>query len=244
LDELLDEIYRSKTVRDAHGTEYPLEAHVHRADGEFLFDLIRSRREIVRTLEIGCAYGLSSLFIAKALKGREGAEHVIIDAFQGSAWKNVGFENLRRSGIDFFRLIEEPSEIALPRLVQERQESFDLVYIDGWHTFDQTLLDLFYANRLLRVGGYLVADDCNLPAVAKAMAYVASYPCYEMVGGVPLYPKPRLPDRLIAAIPEPLAGWIIPRRIYDYHRMGRRFSTIALQKTRPDERDEIWFESF
>jgi hypothetical protein len=105
-------------------------------------------------------------------------------------------------------------------------------------------LDLFYANRLLRVGGYLLADDCNLPSVSKAMAYVANYPCYELIGGTARRPKLRLVDRVLAAIPKSLAAWTIPRRVYDYHYTPARFSMIALQKTLPDERGEIWYESF
>ena len=36
---------------------------------------------------------------------------------------------------------------------------FDFIFIDGWHTFDYTLVDMFYADRLLRIGGYLLIDD-------------------------------------------------------------------------------------
>jgi hypothetical protein len=49
---------------------------------------------------------------------------------------------------------------------------------------------------------------------------------------------------MIAAIPETLAAWTIPRRVYDFHYTPMQNSMVALQKTRPDERDYIWFESF
>ena len=48
----------------------------------------------------------------------------------------------------------------------------DLVFIDGWHTFDYTLVDAFYANELLRVGGYLVIDDAQHSGVAKCVRYI------------------------------------------------------------------------
>jgi hypothetical protein len=32
-----------------------------------------------------------------------------------------------------------------------------LVFVDGWHTFDYTLLDLFFADLLTEVGGGLHA---------------------------------------------------------------------------------------
>ena len=244
MNELIEEIYSSDSVEDASGRKYPLHSYVGRPKGEFLFNFIRSREHIIRTLEVGCAYGLSSLHITNALRGRPSAHHVIIDPFQNTVWRGVGINYLRRSEIDFFELREEPSEIVLPKLVEAHPESFDLIFIDGWHTFDHTLIDLFFANRLLRVGGYLIVDDCHLPGVAKAMSYVAKYPCYERISELPRRNKPRLIDRMIAAIPETLAAWTIPRRVYDFHYAPMQFSMAALQKTRPDERDYMWFESF
>ncbi|MCH9013660.1 MAG: class I SAM-dependent methyltransferase, partial [Proteobacteria bacterium] len=120
-------------------------------------------------MEIGCAFGLSSLHICSALSGRGAAHHVIIDPFQQKHWHGIGIANLRRAGFDFFEHIEEPSEFALPALAREQSGTFDMVLIDGWHTFDHTLLDFFYANRLIRVGGYILVDDCNMPAVNRAI---------------------------------------------------------------------------
>ncbi len=55
---------------------------------------------------------------------------------------------------------------ALPDAVT-RKEKYQLIFIDGWHTFDYTLVDFFYADLLLELGGFLVFDDVQLPAVAK-----------------------------------------------------------------------------
>jgi hypothetical protein len=41
-------------------------------------------------------------------------------------------------------VLREPSFLAMPRLLA-RGAKFDLVFVDGWHTFDFTLLDMFYA---------------------------------------------------------------------------------------------------
>jgi predicted O-methyltransferase YrrM len=64
-------------------------------------------------------------------------------------------------------------------LLRKQPESFDLIFIDGWHTFDQTMLDMFYANRLVRMGGYILVDDCNWESVAAAVSYYMNYPAYE-----------------------------------------------------------------
>lgn len=77
------------------------------------------------------------------------------------AWHDVGSLTPEWAGIGFFNLIPEPSELALPDLLRKQPESFNLIFIDGWHTFDQMMLDMFYANRLVRIGGYIIIDDCN-----------------------------------------------------------------------------------
>ena len=149
---------------------------------EFLFDLISRDPAVRKTLEVGCAYGLSSLHICMALQGRPGAAHTIVDPFQNTQWDGVGTMHLERAGVDFFELVEARSEFALPRILEENEGQFDFVFIDGWHTFDHTLLDSFYANRLLRVGGYLVIDDAGMPPVYRAISFLKNYPCYREIG--------------------------------------------------------------
>ena len=67
-------------------------------------------------------------------------------------------------------LIEEPSEIALPRLLTEGRE-FDLAFVDGNHRFDGVFLDLVYLGRLVRRTGIVIVDDYQLPAVARATSF-------------------------------------------------------------------------
>ena len=147
---VIDEIYAANLVRDDAGNEYDLKSAVDRAEGELVHQLIASDESIRTTLEIGCAYGLSSLHIGSALSGRDGARHIIIDPFQYPQWHGIGMANLQRAGFDFCELVEEPSELALPAIARTESGTFDLVLIDGWHTFDHTLLDLFYANHCSR----------------------------------------------------------------------------------------------
>jgi len=92
------------------------------------------------------------LYICSAIRGRDGASHTILDPFQHPEWDAVGITNLEKAGIDFFNLIERKSELALPVLLDQMEGAFDFIFVDGWHTLDQVLLDCFYATRLPRVG--------------------------------------------------------------------------------------------
>lgn len=148
-------------------------------EGEFLSSQIREHN-YTKTIEIGCALGISSLYICDALASFEDVSHTIVDPYQTAQWKSIGVNNLRKFEFNFFSLIEEPSEIALPQLLKEKA-TFDFAFIDGWHTFDHTLVDFFYLNRLIRVGGMIVFDDVKYPSVSRVIRYVAKYPNYTLV---------------------------------------------------------------
>jgi predicted O-methyltransferase YrrM len=164
----------------ANADERFLQSAISETEGAFLHELVRSR-PIRSSIEVGCGFGLSSAQICTALMDRPGARHLILDPFQTAVFKDAGVQLLRRIGVDFFELIEKPSEIALPGLLAAG-EKFDFCFIDGFHTFDHTLIDFYYLNRMLRVGGIMAIDDVNHPAVNKAVKYMYTYPCYRLVG--------------------------------------------------------------
>jgi predicted O-methyltransferase YrrM len=128
---------------------------------DMVYETIANDPSVLKTLEVGCAIGFSSLAITTALKGRPNAHHTIIDPFQHSMFDSAGIDLLESKGINNFNLIERGSQIALPSLL-DKSKVFDLILIDGFHSFEQTMLDIFYSTRLLREGGYLVVDDSSL----------------------------------------------------------------------------------
>ncbi len=148
-------------------------------EGEFLWNIIREN-QYRKTIEIGCALGVSSLYICDATAQFENPFHTIIDPKQTSDWDTIGIRNLHAHGISNFLLHEEPSEIALPKLLEQNQCS-DFAFIDGWHTFDHSLIDFFYLNRMLRVGGMIVYDDATWPSISKLLRYLSKYPAYKLV---------------------------------------------------------------
>ena len=53
------------------------------------------------SVEIGCAYGISTLYICDALAGlAHPAKHIVIDPFQRSQWRGIGIKNLRNAGFE------------------------------------------------------------------------------------------------------------------------------------------------
>jgi predicted O-methyltransferase YrrM len=226
---------------------------VSREEGEFLWNLIRENR-YQKTIEIGCALGISSLYICDAVSQFSNPSHTIIDPKQTTAWSSIGIRNLRAHSIDFYSLIEEPSEFALPKLL-EKKETFDFAFIDGWHTFDHSLLDFFYLNRLIRVGGMVVFDDANWPSVSKLLGYLSRYPAYEIV--VPSKNAIKPPNltwrqrlfRMLCygarTIPEGIRKEIFSERVLSGRiRKTERPSIVGLKKVAEDERKWDWYEPF
>ena len=175
---VLTEILKTEKVYARDGNAYDLHSAIDENGGRAIYELIKDQGISV-SLEVGCAYGVSSLYICDALSAHQNPHHTIIDPNQSTEWRGIGKLNLRKAGFDFFSLIEKPSEIALPELLVNGKK-FQFILIDGWHTFDQTLLDFFYADRLLEDGGFVAIDDANFPGIRKMISYASKYPNYRI----------------------------------------------------------------
>lgn len=226
MNSVLKEILETGQVSDGKET-LPLTGFMDEREGCLLskvVDFVQPRT----SLEVGFAYGVSTLYICQAL-ARIGnpARHIVVDPFQSSQWRGIGLKNVDRAGYrEFVELREERSEIALPQLLTENTV-VDMAVIDGWHTFDHALVDFFYVNKMLRVGGIVVLDDSSMPPVGKLVDHILTYGCYRIFG-IPSGPG------------------LLTRRLAHYARLkGSRWpSAIALEKTAPDDRPWDWHRSF
>lgn len=250
----IQEIFQYNQVTDHQGIVHQLCANIDEKEGEFIADLIRTNG-FNKTLEVGCAMGISSLYICSALEGNKDASHIIIDPMQNSDWNSIGITQLEHAGVDFFQLIEEPSEYALPRMA-ECGEKYDFCFIDGWHTFDHTLIDFFYIDRMLDTGGVVAIDDITFAGIKKLMRYLVNYPNYKVIGNVPIERRRGLNgfiyDAIVASF-RPLSK-IFPvkmrYRIFSDNiirpdsKLGLNTSMLALQKTGPDTRRWDWYVDF
>lgn len=267
-NEVLKTIFSTKKVTSRDGQTHRLTANVHIEEGHLLASLIRANG-LRRCLEVGCAYGISALFMCQALKesvestssrdgkGAENSEGAIvgsdaqnnvdtgstvgkssesapnaksvdetgltkgenvrlgkttvsnetlpttscasskeqtdndriqasdddnvaflisIDPNQNRKWKEVGLFSVESAGLkQFHRFYEGKSYDIMPKLLSDHAESLDLVFIDGWHTFDYTLVDGFYADLLVKSGGYIVFDDALHKGPQKVVRMMKMY---------------------------------------------------------------------
>jgi predicted O-methyltransferase YrrM len=182
MNEVLLSIFSSGSVVSEDGKIRSIHpTAISREEGKFLQEMIRSVRPQV-SVEVGCAYGISSLYICEALREVNATKHIIIDPYQHAAWEDIGLANLKRAGyadiIDFHELF---SYQYLSRLTEEKV-TVDFAFIDGNHAFDYVLVDFFLIDKLMRPGGVVVFDDLSYPSIRSVCQYVLSNLHYKCIG--------------------------------------------------------------
>ena len=246
MTEVLAEIVRTGRVTKASGEELEVHSQVSPGEGAFLQRLVEEVRPQL-SLEVGLAFGVSALYLCDALARVGARRHIVIDPNQeggewGDSWAGVGLENLKRAGHE--ELVEfhgEPSFRVLPRLESEGMQ-LDFAFIDGWHTFDFTLVDFFYVDRMLRPGGVVAIDDAQWPSVRKVIRFALTNrgyrvrACFEPEGSPP-FRRRRWLARLARAA-GPLRTLLKPEWVDDDDALGLppASTCVALEKAADDER--------
>ena len=119
---------------------------------KFLYNLIVSQG-ITKTLEVGLGEGLTAMAMIAA---KDCEMHTVIDHAKTDV---LGVRNLTKIGlIDYLRFIKKWSYLALPILVDSKDE-YELSFIDGGGKFDDMLIDFFYIDLMTVIGGFIIIPD-------------------------------------------------------------------------------------
>lgn len=139
-------------------------------EGMEIYSICRKLRA-KSTLEVGLAYGFSTLYF---LAASTDSHHTAIDPFIIESWHGVGLRNIKQLGLESrVRLLQEISLLALPRLLMEAAK-FDVIFIDGNHRFDDVLSDFTLCAMLSNEGGYIILDDMWMPSIQKVASFIRS----------------------------------------------------------------------
>lgn len=157
--------------------------NISKGYGEFLYNLVVEKR-LKKSVEIGLGYGSTALFVSAGHKviGDADSYHIAIDPKQGEKWNRVGVENIAKLDYHRFKLIEEPSYIALPKLLSQLvKESSgrkdvnraDLCIIGGWNEYQLSLLDLFYCDLIVEKEGYIAVTEEDKSASDELVKFIS-----------------------------------------------------------------------
>lgn len=247
MNSVLTEILETGAAKTANGNStVKVHSAISASEGQFLDKLIRQLDPTI-SLEIGLAYGISALFICDALNVRNGTQHIVVDPVQlTDLWGGIGIANLRRAGYgDIVRLIEAPSYRALAELERAGQR-IDFAFIDGWHTFDFTLVDLFFIDRMLNVGGVVAFDDATWPAIRKVCRFVKTNLAYSVLDVDDPECTPSLKRRVSELLlrHSPFREFLRPEVVAPDSNLGLTGRCIAFRKEANDSRSWDHFVDF
>lgn len=171
MNSLLREIYSTGLVYDEAGQpSRAFPAAIKYRLGMTLYELILATHA-EKSLEVGMAFGLSTLFMCQAHHDKASGMHTAIDPTEETAWKSIGLLNVDRAALSpFLDFRGASSHEVLPQLLRSGQR-FDVIFIDGMHLFDYAMVDFFYADLLLKEHGYLVFDDIWMPSIRKVLYF-------------------------------------------------------------------------
>jgi predicted O-methyltransferase YrrM len=148
--------------------------------GRYLYDLTRDLKPRL-SIEVGLCQAASTMHFLSALAANGAGLHIAIDPFQDQFFRDQGRITISRLGLDpWFMLLRSRSAAALPML-HAAGMSADLMFIDGDHRFDAVFTDYYFADKLLRIGGYLIFDEggYECPTERVAAFLESNMPNYE-----------------------------------------------------------------
>lgn len=179
--EILHNIFEKKIIFDHNNKEVSLHSNIPREFSFAIYNFIKKEKPSL-VIEIGMAFGVSTLSILTALKENGKGRLISIDPFQNdSMWKGLGLLNVKRAGFSHLHtLVEELDYLALPKFITEGHK-VDFAYIDGWHTFDYALLDFFYLDKLLNENGVVTFNDCGWRSVHKVLKFLRTHRSYKEI---------------------------------------------------------------
>lgn len=169
-------MYQGESQLGTGGLRHPIDdsTRISVAQGIYLYDICLSIRP-KETLEIGLAFGFSTIFILAALADGGGGRHTAIDPHQRTTWQGIGLSHATELADSthglHFKCLAERSDRAIVDLIRKKRR-FELIFIDGNHRFDDVLIDFTLSAQLCSIAGYIVLDDMCLPSVRLVASFI------------------------------------------------------------------------
>jgi len=131
------------------------------------------------TLEIGMAWGMSTLAILSVLAEgkRHFRPHVVIDPLQGARYRNAALLAIRRAGAE--PAIEFRAQTSIAALSELVGRTFDFAFVDGGHHYSNVFCDLWLLHPLLKPGAIVVLDDVWFDDIKRVCAFAERHLGYR-----------------------------------------------------------------
>ena len=246
MNELLENIFDTKKYTNSKNQIIDIHSETSRNQCEFIQNIIKTNN-FKKSLEIGFAYGISTLAITEEIV-RNGGSHLVIDKFENDYWAGNGIDLINKGGYsDKIEFYEEYCYIVLPSLLNKGRK-FDFAYIDSTKQLDWLLVDFFYIDKLLEIYGVIVFDDVSYPSIRKLLMFLSQFPNYKVYSQHPINNfQPRSKSKKLAILlkffPQLKIFLTEESKITDYE-LGINSQMVALMKIDNDKRNWDWHIDF
>lgn len=244
MHKLLEEVLANKRFVTSQNKEVTIHSETGREQCLFLQKII-SENKVKESIEIGFAYGMSTLAIAEKVVGN-GGRHVVIDKFERSFWDSVGLELVAQAGYsDSVEYFEDFSYAVLPKLLDEGRK-FDFAYIDSTKLFDWLLVDFFFLDKLLKINGIIVFDDVSHLGIRKLLRYIAQLPGYRVYSTSPENQSLHVKIKFLTFLKFlPKSKLFLKSNLLNTDSdMGINTHCVAIRKVADDQREYDWHMDF
>lgn len=134
-------------------------------DQAFHISAIIAAQKPRNVLELGFKHGVSTCYLAGALR-ESGGEHITsIDLLSAKTLRPNADELLAKTGLQQFATLYYEQTSYTWRLMEMLERTprpmFDLCYVDGAHNWDTDGFAFFLVDKLLNEGALLILDDLN-----------------------------------------------------------------------------------
>jgi len=244
MNTLLTSIFETRQFINSKNQPIKIHSETSKQQCEFLQKIIRDNH-CKRSLEIGFAYGTSTLAIMEEVV-KNGGSHLVIDKFQHADWDGNGLDLIKQSGYsEKLEFVEAYCYETLPKLLDAGRK-FDFAYIDSTKQFDWLLVDFFYLDKLLETNGIIAFDDANFPGIRKLLRFISQFPNYKVYAQFPENFKPgslRKVAELLKRLPKSKKLLKEEVLMSDFD-LGINANCIALIKIDDDKRRWDWHIDF
>jgi predicted O-methyltransferase YrrM len=166
-------MYEGRPQVGADGQRHALDTAVKIPpdEGVWLYEeCLRSKPQ--NTLEVGLGYGFSTLFFLAGLTKNGHGQHTAIDPYNRNRWHGIGITTATAlAPAGRVRILEETSVQAAVTLEREGL-TYDFIFIDGGHLYEQALVDFFLYAKLCTIGGLVVFDDMWMSSIKTVVSFV------------------------------------------------------------------------
>ena len=177
----LDLIFEKKKILNINNQLIDFNSGINPEEAKKIIEVIDELKPI-NTLEIGLAMGSSAVcFLHSKLKYDSSGFHYAIDPNQYSEYEGAGVKIIVENNLGFnFKLLEGKTHEVFHHLLDQNIK-IDMAFVDGWHTFDYTLVDFFFIDQILNEGGVIGFHDMYGLSKLKVLKFILTHRDYRIM---------------------------------------------------------------